>query len=474
MPPFEGVRGSHLSGPLFSLGLAAVLAGGAIALVLDPPPPLPTTVTKLGPDANFVFASNFGEGQSDEMMAPGLDEDGCEIYTYGMEHYQPTTRSEYATGRVSFAVRVGEEVIPYPLMTIAVMPNERIEIAGVDTRSRRLGAVADRGPVESVGEDRWVWRAPGQQGMYCIRIEDSVTAEAICVNAFVMRPYDGSEVLNGYTIGQYHTAENSGNPMYAPPRGFIEVTPELENAWVSPHFQLRQFLCKQAGGYPKYLALRTRLLLKMERLLEDLNDRGIPASSFYVVSGFRTPWYNRQIGNASTYSRHTYGDAVDFLVDVNQDGVFDDLDRSGSTGTGDIFFLQQVVTGMEQRHRRPSLVGGFGVYEPVPGVRGPFAHMDARGSAARWVVRPGEEEEEEDSTEVVEEVDSTLIEVIAEQQVEGRTDTAMRPRRIPGKNSGSGTQPEPQKPEQKNADEDSALPSRKEEPEGPADTSQES
>ena len=473
MPPFEGIRGSLLSGPLFSLGLAAVLAGGAIALVLDPQPPLPTTVTKVGPDASFIFASNFDEGHSDERMAPGLDEDGCEIYGWELEQYQPTTRSEFATGRVSFAVRVGEEVIPYPLITIAVMPNERIEIAGVDTRSRRLSAVADRGPVETLGEDRWIWRAPGQQGMYCVRIEDSVTSERICINAFVMRPYDGSEVLNGYRIGEYRTGESSGNPLYAPPRGFIEVTPELENAWVSPHFQLRQFLCKQSSGYPKYLVLRTRLLLKMERLLEDLNDRGIPASSFYVVSGFRTPWYNQQIGNASTYSRHTYGDAVDFLVDVNQDGVFDDIDRDGRTGTEDIFFLQNVVTSMEQRSRRPSLVGGFGVYEPVPGVRGPFAHMDARGSAARWVVRPGEEEEE-DSVEVVEEIDSTLIEVIAEDQVQGRTDTAMRPRRIPGKTSPSDTPSVPEAPDRKSTDEDEGLPARKEEPEGPADVSDES
>lgn len=463
MPPFNGIRGSLLSGTLLSLGLAAVISGGTIALVLDPLPPMPTTVTRLDADAAFMFAGNFEEGHTDEHRAPGLGEDGCVITTWEMENYQPTTRSEFATGRVSFAIRVGEEIIPYPLMTIAVMPNERVEISGVNTRTRTLSAIADRGPVESLGRDRWVWRAPGQQGMYCVKIEDSLTDEAICLNAFVMRPYNGGEFLNGYRIGQYQAGELAGDPQYARPRGFIEVTPELEEAWVSPHFKLRQFLCKQEGGYPKYLLLKPRLLLKMERLLEDLNDRGIPASSFYVVSAFRTPWYNRQIGNATTYSRHTYGDAVDFLVDVNRDGVFDDIDRNGSVGSSDIYFLRDIVTSLENRSKNPKLVGGFGVYEPVPGVRGPFAHMDTRGKPSRWVVKPGEEEEE-DSVETLDEVDSALIDLVAGKDGLPLVDTATRGRRLPGSKLPA------EEPDGESSDQGDPLPARKEETEGPSGT----
>ena len=56
---------------------------------------------------------------------------------------------------------------------------------------------------------------------------------------------------------------------------------------LSPHFTLGQFVCKQAGGYPKYVVLRERLLLKLERLLEAVNAKGHAAETFHVMSGYR-------------------------------------------------------------------------------------------------------------------------------------------------------------------------------------------
>lgn len=451
-----GARGGPLPGLLFSLSVAAFIAGGTIALYLDPAPPIPSTITPLtGQELELLFASYDGHAHSDEMIAPNLDENGCEIYNWGMDQYQPANPSNFATGRVSFSVRVGEEVIPYPLMSLSVMPNEVISFSGEDARGRILHAYAERGKVESTGPQSWRWRAPSQQGMYSLRVEDSVTKEVICLHTFVMRPYDGGEEINGYRIGGYQTGALADNPRYRRPRGFIEVTPELAEAWVSPHFQLRQFLCKQQSDFPKYLAMSTRMLTKMEVLLEELNDRGIPATSFYIVSAYRTPWYNRQIGNASTFSRHTYGDAVDFLVDVNQDGLFDDIDRTGGAGAGDVARLRDIVTGIEQTYRPVSLVGGFGLYEPIPGQRGPFAHMDTRGDAARWVVGPSQEK---DSVEEVEPVDSTLLQVlVTEESPSGKTPKAG----VPGPIVPTDTPPAKDPSEEKKKVKPEAVPSRK-------------
>ena len=53
------------------------------------------------------------------------------------------------------------------------------------------------------------------------------------------------EYLNGYRIGSYPAQALRGLAIYRPPVGFVEVTRENENTFVSPHFQLKQFLCKR-------------------------------------------------------------------------------------------------------------------------------------------------------------------------------------------------------------------------------------
>ena len=61
--------------------------------------------------------------------------------------------------------------------------------------------------------------------------------------------------LNGYRIGTYPATPLKGNPMLpARRRGFIEVTKENQDTKVSPHFTLKQFLCKEdtTRAFPKY------------------------------------------------------------------------------------------------------------------------------------------------------------------------------------------------------------------------------
>lgn len=184
--------------------------------------------------------------------------------------------------------------------------------------------------------------------------------------------------------------KNAPATRYQPPSGFIEVTQQNADTKVSEHFRLRDFLTHdQANVWPKYLVLELRNIDKMELVLSDLASRGIDVSGVKVMSGFRTPQYNKGGGNTggrAGLSRHMYGDAADLYIDSNRDGVMDDLNRDGKINIGDSRVVQQAVDRVEAAH--PELVGGAGVYPAAVG-HGPFIHIDTRGYRARWVGGPG-------------------------------------------------------------------------------------
>ncbi|MDQ4079752.1 MAG: hypothetical protein M3125_03265, partial [Gemmatimonadota bacterium] len=97
---------------------------------------------------------------------------------------------------------------------------------------------------------------------------------------------------------------------YANLDGFIEVTRENQDTRVSDHFRLRDFLTKdQRNVWPKYLVLDTKLIDKLELVIEDLVGRGYDVRHVSVMSGFRTPQYNRRgLGRGrAEASRHQYG-----------------------------------------------------------------------------------------------------------------------------------------------------------------------
>jgi len=173
---------------------------------------------------------------------------------------------------------------------------------------------------------------------------------------------------------------------YRPPSGFIEVTQENADTRVSEHFKLRDFLTHdQANVWPKFLVLQMRNVDKLELVLADLEQRGIDVHGVKVMSGFRTPQYNKGGGDPSGragLSRHMYGDAADIFIDSNGDGVMDDLNHDGKSTIEDSRVISQAVDRVEAAH--PELVGGAGVY-PAESGHGPFIHIDSRGYRARWV-----------------------------------------------------------------------------------------
>jgi hypothetical protein len=285
--------------------------------------------------------------------------------------------------RAGFAVRVKGQVSRHTVLGVFVLPGEVLRLA-VEPRDAGAGTYALEwvaAKAVATGPASFTWRAPGTPGLYPLRLVQQPSGRAMTFNVFVMVPATrlAAGELNGYQVGDYPAHPFQGLTAYLPPRGFVEVTEELRAVRVAPHFTLGQFASRQPAPFPKYLALQERLLLKLELILERLAAAGHPADTLFVQSGYRTPFHNHARGQG-VYSRHIYGDAADIFVDRDGDGRMDDLDRSGRADDADARALAALVERIE---RRAGYTGGLGVY-PGTSDYGPYLHVDARGTPARW------------------------------------------------------------------------------------------
>lgn len=286
--------------------------------------------------------------------------------------------SGFSDGRIGFAVSVGEVVSDYSVLGVFVLPRETLSISVIDPpRGRTFTLDADGGSLTSRSATSWSWLAPEDPGHYPIEVGRTDTEDAMRLNIFVLVPFETlqGDRLEGYRIGSYPSHVLKGREAYRPPKGFVRVTPEVKHTPVSPHFTLGQFLCKQESDFPKWVVLREQLLLELEHLLELANASGHRSSSFVVMSGYRTPFYNAAIGNVK-YSRHQWGDAADIYIDEDpQDGVMDDLNGDGRIDESDAEVLRDLIDS--------DFEGGLATYGSTA-AHGPFVHIDVRGYRARW------------------------------------------------------------------------------------------
>jgi hypothetical protein len=233
--------------------------------------------------------------------------------------------------------------------------------------------------------ERAAGQRPSQPGIWNLLLTLGGVVRAV-PSLSVVTLVPASELRSGrigtYRIGNWPAGEGA----YAPPRGFVQVTPENRNTPVSTHFVLGDFITKgQEGVWPKYVALSPRLLDKLELTLDELEAAGNPVEDVFVVSGFRTPWYNESGGNTQgrgALSRHMYGDAADIAIDNNGDGCMDDLTGDGRATVADARVIVRAAEEVERKY--PHLIGGIGVYAPVPGSHCGMVHIDTRGNRARW------------------------------------------------------------------------------------------
>jgi uncharacterized protein YcbK (DUF882 family) len=229
--------------------------------------------------------------------------------------------------------------------------------------------------------------APSSPGYWRLVVQrDDERHEVDGLTLVTKVPFDEKRAgrLNGYLIGHYPMAGQGRTDRYAPPAGFIEVTPATANVHVSRHLRLGQFLTKnQFEVWPKYVALDLLLIDKLELVMQELHAMGVRADRMHVMSGFRTPHYNGPGGDGRAFlSRHTYGDAADIWIENGEaTGYIADLNGDGVRDPRDAEVIMQAVERVEQRY--PELTGGVGVYRES-GSRGPYVHIDVRGSRSRW------------------------------------------------------------------------------------------
>jgi hypothetical protein len=272
------------------------------------------------------------------------------------------------------------ETVAFDLATYAGTPRSRLGLFEVESDV----------PWHLDEETGFLLTAPETAGIYSAVFREPVESdtprsEPYRVHLVVMHPT--SEVrgglLRGYPVGAFPTDRAGERWRFQQPRGFVEITEENMHTLLSDHFTLADLDCKLDVPYPHYAAIQTSLLIKLEGLSYKLLERGLPGDHVKIMSGFRTPDYNRIIGNRTTYSRHIAGDAADIFVDKDGDDRMDDLNGDGRINRRDSRFLLAIVDGMDQSSDYGPLVGGASAYRANHD-HGPFVHIDTRGYPARW------------------------------------------------------------------------------------------
>jgi hypothetical protein len=262
------------------------------------------------------------------------------------------------------------EALPHAAWHHMVMPGETVTYT-VPVGSR---AFLNGEPLAGKSE----LTAPEEPGVYKLEFRKLNGDSHHQLALFVLEPADEVKSdgrLNGFRMGVYPQDT---------PRGYIRLDEGHGDIKVSPSFRIGQFLChQQPDHWPKYLLISSSNLERLELLLASLNEDGITdAETFFVMSGYRSPFYNTAIGSAKL-SRHMYGDATDIYVDVApRDGVMDDLNADGAINKADADFLYDYAQDLFASTSGVSK-GGLGSYK-ANAVHGPFVHVDGRGRAARW------------------------------------------------------------------------------------------
>lgn len=280
---------------------------------------------------------------------------------------------------------------PLPRESIAPAESVTVRASAVSPpraeESLEMVPVAERGDTSTglSGRVRVHLLAPGVAPAAVYPVPGGVSGHPFAFIGTVPFQAKHGATIFGYNVGFWPAELHSvRSDAYENPNGFVEVTAANAGTPVSAHFTLGDFVTRDGAPFPKYIVLRESLLDKLELVLQDLEMQGISTERVEVLSGFRTPAHNFALGDASgraRESRHQYGDAMDLIVDSDGTGRMGDLNHDGRVDIGDVRVIEDAVDRVELAH--PELAGGLGVYREM-GPSGPFAHIDVRGTRARW------------------------------------------------------------------------------------------
>jgi hypothetical protein len=94
-------------------------------------------------------------------------------------------------------------------------------------------------------------------------------------------------------------------PQYIAPYAFLDLKNLDADTSLTTNFKMGEILIKENGRYGLF---SSAALTQLQLMRNDV------ARSIIINSGYRSPGHNKRIDGSATWSRHTYGDAVDIVI----------------------------------------------------------------------------------------------------------------------------------------------------------------
>lgn len=293
----------------------------------------------------------------------------------------------FSAENANFSVVYENLKIPLKTFSIFVLPREEIKIS-IAEEDRNQSYEIELGGKIYESATSFNWKAHAENGHYeaTIRAKNSDSSNSkIKINVFVLHPSSekNGQYLEDFRIGYYPQIPAAKKDNYSKPSGFLKIEESMLDLKLTPHFKMKQFLTKQSKELPQFIAIQESLLLKLEFFLEEVNNAGYKADTFGIVSLYRSPYFNKKLGNNTDLSRHIFGDAADIYIDNTGNDWMDDLNGDGDSNLEDSKILYDLAQKFDNKEEFAHLQGGLSSYKGN-GVRGPFIHIDTRGFHISW------------------------------------------------------------------------------------------
>ncbi len=293
----------------------------------------------------------------------------------------------FSAEHADFSIEYEGLKVPLKIFSIFVMPGEEIKIEIAEEDRGQIYQI-ELGGKTYESNDSFTWKAQAESGHYQAVISEKNgegPASEIRLNVFVLhsRTEKNGQYLENFRIGYYPEIPADKKEYYSKPDGFFKIDKSILELQLTPHFKVKQFLTKQTNELPQFIAIQESLLLKLEFFLAEVNSAGYTAETFGIVSIYRSPYFNKKLGNNTNLSRHIFGDAADIYIDNSGNNWMDDLNGDGHSTIADSEILYDLAVKFDQKKEYSYLQGGVSSYKGN-GVRGPFLHIDTRGFHVSW------------------------------------------------------------------------------------------
>ncbi|MGH7145020.1 MAG: D-Ala-D-Ala carboxypeptidase family metallohydrolase [Planctomycetota bacterium] len=292
--------------------------------------------------------------------------------------------------------------------TIFTPPQAHIDLRTADDSTLRFSAAADIKHTQSSQEAD----GPGH-ARFTVDADPGATFTICCGGADILhvvvlyparqdvsKSGDVTTHVDGTPLGTLKDAKKCPSKLvrehldcYVAPEYFARITDANADWPIVPHLHIGQMVAPETRWVDNkkvftdvrptdYFVPNRPLAEKLERIAEVLEQKGIHFDHWTVNSGYRTPAYNHSIGGA-TFSRHTWGDAIDLMIDTNHDHRMDDLNHDGHSDRLDGIIIAKVADQLEMEGKVRK--GGVGVYQfDSDQSVGCHVHIDVRGYVVRW------------------------------------------------------------------------------------------